>query len=123
MTAIRIASENRMHSKRPASAASSREDAWHSLGPLLKNSHVIPALIRKCHEAKVGDAAMVDVWGIGSPLREFLCRDDMARACVSLMSDIENVSRLFASGWKPEIDLERGIGLAYTDLCERFGSA
>lgn len=51
----------------------------------LANSHVLPALIRKCHEAKLrGDAELV-VWGTGTPLREFLYVDDLADACVHLM--------------------------------------
>jgi len=51
----------------------------------LTNSHVLPALIRKCHEAKQrGDAELV-VWGTGTPLREFLYVDDLADACVHLM--------------------------------------
>ena len=51
----------------------------------LSNSHVLPALIRKFHEAKINDAPAVEVWGTGSPLREFLHADDMADACVFLM--------------------------------------
>jgi len=51
----------------------------------LSNSHVLPALIRKAHEAKLrGDKALV-VWGTGTPLREFLYADDLADACVFLM--------------------------------------
>ena len=49
------------------------------------NSHVIPALLRKFHEAKLGGAAEVSVWGTGTPRREFLYSDDMADACVFLM--------------------------------------
>ena len=50
------------------------------------NSHVIPALIRKFHEAKCSGAATVTVWGTGTPRREFLYSDDMADACVYLMN-------------------------------------
>ena len=49
------------------------------------NSHVIPALIRKFHEAKVSNAPTVTVWGTGTPKREFLYSNDMADACVYLM--------------------------------------
>ncbi len=52
----------------------------------LNNSHVIPALIRKFHEAKQANAKEVVVWGTGIPKREFLYSDDMADACVFLMS-------------------------------------
>ncbi|MBU1425993.1 MAG: GDP-L-fucose synthase [Gammaproteobacteria bacterium] len=50
-----------------------------------QNSHVIPALIRKFHEAKLSNAASVSVWGSGTPRREFLYSEDMADACVYLM--------------------------------------
>jgi GDP-L-fucose synthase len=52
----------------------------------LNNSHVIPALIRKFHEAKVNNQPTVTVWGSGTPKREFLYSDDMADACVYLMN-------------------------------------
>jgi GDP-L-fucose synthase len=53
----------------------------------LKNSHVLPALIRKAHEAKLrGDSELV-VWGTGKPMREFLYVDDMADACVFIMEN------------------------------------
>jgi GDP-L-fucose synthase len=134
----------------------------------LQNSHVLPALIRKFHEAKVAGAPEVVCWGTGAPLREFLYADDLARACVFLMrhyseeqfinvgygSDLSirelaervkriigfpgritwdptkpdgtprklmDSSRLFALGWKPEVDLDRGIALAYADFLRRFG--
>jgi len=133
----------------------------------LQNSHVLPALIRKFHEAKVAGSKEVVCWGTGAPLREFLYADDLARACVFLMenyseeqfvnvgygSDItikelaEQVkhaigfagdivwdtskpdgtprklmdsSRLFALGWKPQVNLEQGIHLAYKDFLKRF---
>jgi GDP-L-fucose synthase len=52
----------------------------------LQNSHVIPALIRRFHEAKASNAQSVVVWGSGSPRREFLYVDDMADACVHVMN-------------------------------------
>ncbi len=51
----------------------------------LENSHVLPALIRKFHEAKVAGAATVTCWGSGRPTREFLYADDLATACLLLM--------------------------------------
>lgn len=62
----------------------------------LKTSHVLPALIRKFHEAKENNAASVEIWGSGTPRREFLHSDDLAEACLFLMkhyndSEIINV--------------------------------
>ena len=136
----------------------------------LQNSHVLPALIRKFHEAKMAGAATVTCWGTGTPLREFLYADDLARACVFLMenyreeqfinvgygSDVTireiaetlrriigfpgeivwdttkpdgtprklmDSSRLLALGWKPQVNLEQGIALAYEDFKKRFQRA
>ena len=133
----------------------------------LQNSHVLPALIRKFHEAKTTSAPHVTCWGSGSPLREFLYADDLASACVFLLqhyseeqfinvgfgSDLSikqlaetvrsvvgypgeiqwdtskpdgtprklmDSSRLFALGWKPKVQLEDGIRLAYADFLKRF---
>ena len=55
----------------------------------LKNSHVLPALIRKFHEAKVNNSDSVEIWGTGKPLRDFLYVDDMADACVFLMENYD----------------------------------
>ncbi len=51
----------------------------------LNNSHVLPALIRKFHEAKINNTAHVELWGSGNPLREFLFVDDLAEACLFMM--------------------------------------
>ena len=53
----------------------------------LNNSHVMPAMIRKFHDAKVNHAPYVELWGTGTPLREFLYVDDMADACVFLLEN------------------------------------
>ena len=53
----------------------------------LQNSHVLPALLRKFHEAKINNQQQVEVWGTGEPLREFLHASDMANACVYLMQN------------------------------------
>lgn len=53
----------------------------------LQNSHVLPALLRKFHEAKTNNLDEVEVWGTGEPLREFLHASDMANACVYLMQN------------------------------------
>ncbi len=52
-----------------------------------ENSHVLPALIRRFHEAKINNMPEVVVWGTGSPLREFMFADDLADACVFLMEN------------------------------------
>jgi GDP-L-fucose synthase len=52
-----------------------------------QNSHVLPALMRRFHEAKVNDLPEVVIWGTGSPKREFLFADDLAEACVFLMQE------------------------------------
>ncbi len=52
-----------------------------------ENSHVLPALIRKIHEAKINNVKEVEVWGSGSPMREFLFADDLADACYFLMEN------------------------------------
>lgn len=57
----------------------------------LKNSHVLPALIRKFHEAKIKNMEIVEVWGTGKPLREFLHVDDLADACIYLMNNLDAV--------------------------------
>lgn len=53
----------------------------------LKNSHVLPALLRKFHEAKENNDESVEIWGSGKPLREFLHVDDLAEACLFLMKN------------------------------------
>lgn len=55
----------------------------------LNNSHVLPALIRKFHTAKVSNASSVEVWGTGSPMREFLHVDDLADACFFLLQNYD----------------------------------
>lgn len=53
----------------------------------LKNSHVLPAMMRKMHEAKIAGAPTVEIWGSGTPLREFLHSQDLAEACLFLMEN------------------------------------
>lgn len=70
-----------------------------------ENSHVIPALIRKFHEAKIQNSPTVTVWGTGTPCREFLYSDDMASACLFLME-------LSDQQFKPLLRSEHNNGLA-----------
>lgn len=75
----------------------------------LQNSHVLPAMIRKFHEAKINKSDAVHLWGTGSPLREFLFVDDLANACVFLM---ENYSQ---DGF---VNVGSGIDLSIKELAE-----
>jgi GDP-L-fucose synthase len=134
-----------------------------------ENSHVLPALIRRFHEAKESGAESVTIWGSGTPRREFLHTDDLAAGLLTVLgmenppdwinvgygSDVtirelaETVSRvigfpgrlewdaskpdgtprklmdsskLLATGWKPQYDLEAGIRNAYADFLEHLRS-
>jgi GDP-L-fucose synthase len=60
----------------------------------LETSHVLPAMLRKFHEAKVGNAPFVTLWGTGKPRREFMHVDDLADACVFLMNNYEGSAPL-----------------------------
>ena len=60
----------------------------------LQNSHVLPALLRKFHEAKENNDSSVEVWGSGTPKREFLFADDLADACVHLMENYDGANIL-----------------------------
>lgn len=87
----------------------------------LENSHVIPALIRKFHEAKVNQQPAVTVWGTGTPKREFLYSDDMAAACVFVMNLPDNQFKpLLASnrndGLPPLLNLGSGSDLSIAEL-------
>lgn len=70
----------------------------------LENSHVLPALIRKFHEAKKSGAPTVTVWGSGKPLREFLNVDDLADACLYLMDHYEG-NDFFNVGYGEEVTI------------------
>ena len=86
-----------------------------------ENSHVIPAMIRKFHEAKVNNQATVTIWGTGTPKREFLYSDDMAKACVFVMnlSDAQFQPLLAADrndGLPPLLNLGSGSDLTIAEL-------
>ena len=75
----------------------------------LQNSHVVPALIRKFHEAKVNRDPTVTCWGTGSPRREFLHVDDLAEACLFLMEEYES---------KAFVNVGTGSDLSIKELAE-----
>jgi len=74
-----------------------------------QNSHVLPALIRRFHEAKVNNLDEVVIWGTGTPLREFLFSDDLADACVFLMNSYNE---------KQFVNIGIGEDLSIKDLAE-----
>ncbi len=71
----------------------------------LENSHVLPAMLRKFHEAKIKRDSTVTLWGSGSPMREFLNADDMADACVFLMQNY-NESGIINIGTGKDISIK-----------------
>ena len=71
----------------------------------LKTSHVLPALIRRFHEAKVGGAHFVTLWGSGTPLREFLHTDDLARAVLHLLNNYDDGAPINI-GWGKDISIK-----------------
>lgn len=74
-----------------------------------QNSHVIPALIRKFHEAKIQNAPKVEIWGTGSPLREFLYVDDLADACFFMLQEYND---------KMFVNIGSGTDLSIKELAE-----
>jgi GDP-L-fucose synthase len=75
----------------------------------LENSHVLPALLRKIHTAKITGAPSVPLWGTGSPKREFLHVDDLAEGCVHLMDSYNG------SQW---VNVGTGVDLSIKDLAD-----
>ena len=84
----------------------------------LQTSHVLPALIRKAHEAKGrGDEALV-VWGTGKPRREFLYSDDMAEACVALLKLDDARFNAAIGAYPPLVNIGSGSDLTIRELAE-----
>jgi len=86
-----------------------------------ENSHVLPALIRRMHEAKSSNADSVTIWGSGKPLREFLYSDDLARACVFLLENVDYRDIAFedASGTvQAHINIGSGREISIRQLAE-----
>lgn len=84
----------------------------------LDNSHVLPALIRKCHEAKLAAASSITAWGSGRPRREFLHSGDMAEACVYLMQHGERLLQQFPANQPPLVNVGCGEDLSIAELLD-----
>lgn len=84
----------------------------------LNNSHVLPALIRKCHEAKQAGAPNVTAWGSGKPLREFLYSEDMAAACVYLLQHGDRLIESLPADRPPLVNVGSGTDLSIRELLE-----
>lgn len=83
-----------------------------------ENSHVIPALIRRFHEARVGRQTVVAIWGTGTPRREFLYVDDMAAACVHVMNLSKAVYDQHTSPMLSHINVGAGSDITIQELAE-----
>ena len=86
-----------------------------------ENSHVIPALIRRFHEAKVGNSLFVTVWGTGSPSREFLYVDDMASACVHVMNLSQEIYSAYTQPMQSHINVGFGQDISISQLASAVG--
>jgi GDP-L-fucose synthase len=86
----------------------------------LHDSHVVPALLRKMHEAKASGASEVVIWGSGTPRREFLYSDDAADACVFLMNLSENnLDKIIAhEDMPPIVNIGAGRDITIRELAE-----
>jgi GDP-L-fucose synthase len=80
----------------------------------LQNSHVLPALIRKFHDAKQSNSAEVTLWGSGAPMREFLHADDLAEACLHLLRTYDG---------DLAINVGTGVDVTISDLANLVASA
>ena len=83
-----------------------------------ENSHVIPALIRRFHEAKVSNAPVVVIWGTGTPMREFLYVDDMAAASVHVMNLDQQTYRENTHPMLSHINVGYGSDVSIKELAE-----
>ncbi|MDO9206079.1 MAG: GDP-L-fucose synthase [Methylotenera sp.] len=91
-----------------------------------ENSHVIPAMIRKLHTAKVNQQSSVTLWGTGTPKREFLYSDDMAQACVFILNLPDEIYKPLLGadrndGLPPLLNLGSGSDLTIAELAQLVG--
>jgi GDP-L-fucose synthase len=82
------------------------------------NSHVIPALIRRFHEAKIQNLPEVIIWGTGSPMREFLFVDDLAAACIYVMELEKELYESHVSPMLSHINIGSGVDISILDLAK-----
>lgn len=83
-----------------------------------ENSHVIPAMMRRFHEAKLANASEVVVWGSGKPMREFLHVDDMAAACLHLMNLAPEVYQAHTQPMLSHINVGTGMDCSIAELAQ-----
>ena len=88
-----------------------------------ENSHVLPAMIRRFHEAKQSDAPSVVIWGTGSPKREFLYVDDMASACVHIMDLPRDVYAAHTEVMANHINVGTGEDQSIAELAQMVSQA
>ena len=89
------------------------KDNFHPL-----NSHILPALIRRFHEAKILGKDTVEVWGSGRAKREFLYVEDMAKACVFIMNLSKSKLGDFINPMQSHINIGTGVDVSIADLAE-----
>ena len=82
------------------------------------NSHVLPALIRKFHEAKVNKSPYVEVWGTGNAKREFMYVDDMAKACIHILNNI-SAKEIYSQGIS-QINIGTGEDISIKELAYKI---
>jgi len=87
-----------------------------------ENGHVIPALIRRFHEAKKNNDDVVTIWGTGTPYREFLYVDDMAAACIHVMNLNKEIYQKNTSPMLSHINVGTGEDLTIKQLAETICS-
>ena len=89
-----------------------------------QTSHVLPALIRKMHEAKLRNDNAVEIWGTGKPRREFLHADDLAEACVMLATLDDAAYARVLDAWRyPLINIGSGVDSTVTELAQTAADA
>jgi GDP-L-fucose synthase len=86
-----------------------------------ENSHVIPALIRRFHEARLSDAPEVVIWGSGKPMREFLYVDDMAAACIHVMNLEHATYAAHTDPMHSHINVGTGVDVTIAELARLVG--